>query len=351
MYVLRVRGPGFPIVSRRKAGLLALLGGVMATGCLVELERRVACGDGYVDRAAGEACDPADPERSHIGACAANGYSNGEAACDPLTCQIITNLAQCAVCGDGNTEQGEQCEGPIATALLCPDRSTQPLCDQTTCMADYSVCPSCANGVPDPGEECDPVNPCRGLAADEYDCDDGPPILSPVSCSDLEVLASSLDKAKYTLGTVNQNLCGAGCRYSRETCNFCGDGILDPEHDDLGRNGTAWTRPAERCEVGVLTDYVAGLCADWCGASLPDARVSCNYRCTGACTGAELQFEGEMETADPIADLGCCSPKGTRCGDGDLLEFPCCAALENPGSGDGCKSQVLGTGEILELCG
>src|SRR5690606_25841881 len=145
-----------------------------------------------------------------------------------------------------------------------------------TCLADFSVCPSCQNGIVDAGEECDPVEPCRGLAADEHNCDgEGPPILSQKSCAEIEVLASSLDKAAYTRGTVNQNNCGEGCRYSRRECNFCGDGVLDPEHDDVGLDGAFFLRSAERCEVGILTDYVAERCADWCGASSPDSLVSC----------------------------------------------------------------------------
>ena len=317
----------------------------------MELERRIACGDGYVDRAAGEACDPADPTQAHLNACALNGYSPGEAACDPASCQIITSLAQCAVCGDGNVEQGEECDLSNPPAARCPDGVTVPACDLDTCLADYGTCPSCGNGVLDQGEECDPVPPCRGLEADQHDCDDdGPPILSQVSCKDLAVTAATLDKDGYTLGTVTQNLCGDNCRYSRETCNFCGDGVLDPQHDDLARDGNFFSRPAERCEVDRLTDYVAERCADWCGASSPDVSVSCNYICTGACTDVILDFQGDWEAADPVADLGCCSPKGTPCGDTDPLEFPCCAALEDPGGGDGCDSILLGNGGLLELC-
>src|SRR5690606_28083846 len=120
-----------------------------------------------------------DPAKAYLNACAANGYSLGEAACDPQSCQIITNLAQCAVCGDGKAEQGEDCDRGVDPVQYCPDGSTKADCNDDTCLADFSVCPSCQNGIVDAGEECDPVEPCRGLAADEHNCDgEGPPILS-----------------------------------------------------------------------------------------------------------------------------------------------------------------------------
>src|SRR5690606_7905103 len=109
--------------------------GSLASGCIIELERRIACGDGYVDVEAGEACDPADPAKAYLNACAANGYSLGEAACDPQSCQIITNLAQCAVCGDGKAEQGEDCDRGVDPVQYCPDGSTKADCNDDTCLA------------------------------------------------------------------------------------------------------------------------------------------------------------------------------------------------------------------------
>ncbi len=337
-------------------GLGSLVAGPrLVGGCLTELPRRIACGDGFVDREAGEACDPADPQQRHLNACAEQGFSAGQAGCDPETCQVIVDNFQCAVCGDGKVEGNEACDGPIRPAnTICPDEArTIPTCDLPTCQADFGSCPSCQNGLHEPNEECDPVDPCDGIAASSLDCDDddGPPITVPTDCSELEVLAATVDKAAYTRGSVNQADCQGVCRFSRQKCSFCGDGILDPAHNDVGFGGQLFMRPAEQCEenIDVPPPLVQESCNAWCRASSPDVPTSCNYRCINGCVSVELDYDGPIESADPVGQLGCCSPKGTPC---DLaLEFPCCRALANPGQGDGCIDQVLGTGELQRVCG
>lgn len=323
-------------------------------GCLIELERRIACGDGYVDREAGEECDPMDPDEAHVTLCAEIGMPLGRAGCDPETCTVITTPAQCNVCGDGMTlATVEDCDNDFqAMGLVCPDGSSRPQCNNQLCVADFSSCPTCRNGVNEADEECDPIDPCDGISP-PANCggSDDPPIAVPTDCSELEVKAAPIFKTQYTQGSVNQIDCSDKCEFDRQKCSFCGDGVLDPEHLDQGFGGGSFTRPAERCEVGLEkpTPLVQEKCNGWCRASSPDVPTLCNYRCLQGCLDVELDYDGPIESADPVGQLGCCSPKGTVCD--AAMEFPCCRALAEPGMGDGCVDQLLSTGELQSVCG
>src|SRR5262249_39842009 len=57
-------------------------GAIVGASCLIDVEHRIACGDGYVDPLAGEECDPQVPE-SFINACEHTNHPHGTAACDP----------------------------------------------------------------------------------------------------------------------------------------------------------------------------------------------------------------------------------------------------------------------------
>ena len=82
------------------------------------------CGDGAVDGAAGEQCDPP------------NGTTCG------ATCLLLT-------CGDGIVTAPEECD-PQNTSTPCAPGLT---CSPTTCQ-----CTGCGDGVITPPEECEPPN-------------------------------------------------------------------------------------------------------------------------------------------------------------------------------------------------
>jgi hypothetical protein len=115
----------------------------------------LACGNGMVEPALGEQCDPPS---------AANH-------CD-MNCRIIP------VCGNGTVEAGEQCDPPNSPGgantcsqtcqnipIACGNSLVQPgeQCDPpngTTCSMTCQniVAPVCGNGVVESGEQCDPPN-------------------------------------------------------------------------------------------------------------------------------------------------------------------------------------------------
>jgi len=132
--------------------------GLLAPSCLLELDHSISCGDGYVDQAGGEECDPA-VSSSFDDACARIGLPNGDASCDPLTCTIDTS--NCQACGNGIVDEqlGEECDPSrvedITNARECT--ALTPLRDEPythgtydSCRADCTFgragCSYCGNG-------------------------------------------------------------------------------------------------------------------------------------------------------------------------------------------------------------
>lgn len=342
-------------------GVVASLLGFGPVGCLTEVPKIKACGDGYIDFHAGEECDPhADPVelRDLAGdACAANGLPRGEALCDPQTCRFTATPFECSVCGDGFTQGYEDCDNS-APPFMCADGKT-PLGCTDSCTADFSNCPTCGNGILDSAEneECEyNINFSGGG-------DGGPGIVGVVSCRDLPVFAD-LPASKsqpneppgqpihYTNGDVALDACDDTCFFPRNYCNFCRDGELDGAYNDRV-NGILIPRPAELCEEGVDSEHMINRCREWCGAA-SDVVVTCDYECNADCSDGHLTFEGDWGSAQPIEELGCCLPAGEPCNPNGppVGVFPCCKGLKNPEGGNGCDSPILNSeGQTLWACG
>lgn len=144
----------------------ACVGLVIGQACLVELDHEIACGDGYIDREAGEQCDPGEPAQSHLGACGdETGNPNGVATCDPESCTIDRSTCHLP-CGNGKLEPelGEECEpaptGGIAIERSCADlvspyRENYPYTSGSAidclsdCKLDRRPCGYCGNGKTD----------------------------------------------------------------------------------------------------------------------------------------------------------------------------------------------------------
>ncbi|MGB1017195.1 MAG: hypothetical protein ACPG4T_23865, partial [Nannocystaceae bacterium] len=189
--------------------LLALslgLGLPIVSGCLLELDHEVACGDGYVDSLAGESCDPGVPS-SYENACEGTSRPLGIGGCDPNTCQIINSAAQCATCGDGVVDGDEQCDSDNVQGQACLAGGTLRC---VNCMIDKTGCNKCGNGDDDPGEECDYRKPnIEELAAE-------------ISCLGLP---SPYIGIPYGGGGTTR--CNSECRWDRNTCSYCGNNIIN----------------------------------------------------------------------------------------------------------------------------
>lgn len=314
----------------------ALSGAIVGTalGCLVQLEHRIACGDGYTDFAAGEECDPQDAE-SFKDACTEANHEGGTAACHPVTCTIIATASQCQFCGDGEKrdvdeestgsdsdsgsgtdESGdyEECDGDDLDGAVCPGGVGVPRCT-SKCKLDASDCPSyCGDKHQDPGEECDfggiddftGIRQCAGVP------ELSAPIPSPYG-----------DGHPFGSGTAR---C-IGCQWNRADCSYCGNGLLEADVFDLG-DGTP--SPPEFCDGDLfdedtLIEQLGGACKQM----FPTARR--NVRCSATCNAF----------IEPVGEPNCCVRRGEFCpAERDGLE--CCHAYLHPEEADHCDEDPSG---------
>jgi hypothetical protein len=238
-------------------------------GCLLELDRRVVCGDGFHD-VVFEECDTGAPS-SWEGQCG----SSEVPLCDPVTCEL-----HCGACGDGALDPGEGCDGNNTRVL--------PSCQEWTCAGCQVVCPRCGNGQVDAEEECDfefAISPMPML----------------VDCADISV--PGRPSTNYEPG--GMPTCRSDCRWDRSTCNLCGNGLLDDQIIDPITEGPI--NAAERCD-GDLFDLLDRFdrCRSACGQEGRDCNVTCGDGCL------EIQI-------DPTDSSCCVLPDYPR-----SASDPCC---------------------------
>ncbi|HGG56968.1 MAG TPA: hypothetical protein ENK31_04135, partial [Nannocystis exedens] len=259
----------------------------------MELEHSVRCGDGYVDSLAGEECDPLDPS-SYENACQSTGFPLGTARCNPETCQIEVDAEICAFCGDGVISPGEQCEGANLGNRRCPSGEDLVTCDLATCRLNFEACPHCGNGVfePEEGEECE-----WNL---DFDVDDDV-VGELVECEELEPLGA-VEKS-YFQGKVGPSDCTKLCQFSRKSCSYCGDGVVDAAYLDLGPEGVQVLQGAEICDGdNADSSMLAQSCKSVCESSLDS--LSCKFNCQDECSRLEPKPKEEAE---------CCIRGGEKC--------------------------------------
>jgi len=309
--------------ARWKLGLAGLAGLALgcASACLVELEHRVACGDGHTDLLAGEDCDPGDLA-SFEDACAAKGFTAGLARCDPTTCEIEVDAEICAVCGDGVISPGEQCDGDSLGNQRCPSGEDRVTCEPDTCRLNFDACPNCGNGdlESELGEECDwNYHPGEDVEG------------GTIACSDLEPIGAIQHK-NYTQGQVTHGNCTDTCQFSRNNCSFCGDGVVDDFYLDHGPQGKPALQGAEVCDgTAIDPDFLSDSCKPICGDS--DLKLRCDFECVDSCGAITIPEEPE--------EARCCVPGGVSC---DPV-IPCCIKLDDPGLSEddnGCAPVVVG---------
>lgn len=295
-------------------GAMVLVGIAGGTSCLLELDSSIACGDGYVDREAGEDCDPGDPSSFELG-CLGTARPEGLAACNPETCTIINTIEQCAVCGDGRVDGDEECDGQNLDGDVCPGGVGVLQCDDE-CRYDYGGCVACGNGEVDTelGEECDPNKP--GDFANVRSCEELP----------------SLNGRDYAGGVFRE--CREDCLFSRISCSYCGNLQVDGELPvDLFGN----TAPAEVCDGWFFDEaYVQDKLSKSICYQEEDLRpvVVCEEGCT------------DIQPAE-IEQL-CCVKSGRACPlPGSSRK--CCYELEGPPGDTPCVDRDIG-GLIEYVC-
>ena len=270
----------------------------LSSSCLLDLDHDVACGDGYVDPRSAEECDPAVPS-SYLGACLGTTRPEGEGACDPVTCTLINDKTQCAVCGDTNIDEdlGEECDGSNLNGRRCSGGGDGLQCG-TDCKFDYSECDPCGDGEIGPNEECDPGGMNGGGLVIPREC---------AGSDDVEPL-EPVGKPYASGATVR---CEDDCRYDRTQCGFCGDGTRDvTEYVDFGIQA-----PIEWCDGDNFDD--ARIMEEYGECANEDARA--NVGCGDDCRS----FVDRTDVAQ------CCLRKSATCPPvGDDLK--CCYEYDHP---------------------
>lgn len=276
-----------------------------AAGCLLELEHRIACGDGHVDRDAGEACEPDDPA-SFAGACAQIGLPEGTAVCND-TCQIIADVDTCSPpklprCGDGVLDDGEACDG--STSLLCPGEGAGAV-PCVACEIRVDACPpACGDGKIDPSlhEECDEGDATPAT----YDC------------------RSQVDTPYQGVAYGSGVATCVACRWDRSDCSYCGNGSREDETWQVDSSDPPLYAKRESCD-GDVFDPSALIVFGQC-----DVGSRPNVGCSATC-------EPEPRYGEPP----CCLMAGTGC-DPDDATAPCCARDDPGGLGPACVVDPAG---------
>jgi hypothetical protein len=295
------------------------LGMAAAAACTLELDRAIACGDGYVDELAGEACDPL-VESSYVNACLEHPTKHeGKGGCNPRTCQL--DFSECALCGDGRKDPGEECDGEDFGGERCPVDQDGLRCT-SDCKIDDSACPTCGNGILDEGEECDFMD-VGGLVTGRQ-C---------AGTDDLDPLEPPNPQVPYASGVTTR--CTESCRFDRRACTYCGNGVLDDAR--LVDLDLEFMSEPEACDGEVFDlEGLQAAFGDMCFEEELDMRP--NVGCDESCRGYVQRPEAPS----------CCVRKNMPCNH-PLTEFyGCCYAYENPDE-DPCEERFHSMG-IQYVC-
>jgi choice-of-anchor A domain-containing protein len=255
------------------------------------------CGDGIVNAAAGETCDPNDATTS--AGCRTSG---------PFACTR---------CGDGilQTGAGETCDGTAGTV-------------GSGCRAAGTTdeCTSCGDGVMQPtsGETCDGTAGSVGSGC-RSDC---------TSCGDGVLQAAHNETCDGTAGSV-----GSGCRTD---CTSCGDGVLQAGHNETcdgtaGTVGSGCRTDCTSCGDSVVQASHGETC-DPPGSAAGGNGQNCRSDCTVCGDGVIQAADGEQcDDGSPSAtcDNQClpagCPAGSNACANPDLAGIDDCTILETNG--------------------
>lgn len=294
------------------------------------------CGDEILNQSS-EQCDASD-----LGGqtCVSRGFEGGTLAC---TASCTFNTANCFRCGNGQREGPEQCDGADVGGLACQDIGFSggqlgcfPPSHPQRCRFNTSACSVCGNGEIEEGESCDGAAlggaTCQSLGfpggtlacaagCRSFDtrncffCGNGRRE-GAEECDTPDLGGATCNAPGETGGQVN---CTPDCRLDRSTCFFCGNGRVDPgeECDDgnaaLGDGcrpdcrtecGNGTVERNEECDDGnrIAADGCSALCALEQPFGGGGFRQDCALRWGVA--GGEATRRQECQDGDPLCDRG-----------------------------------------------
>ena len=182
--------------------------------------------------------------------------------------QVCTPAGTCTDCGDGQLDNGEQCDPGLPAKAECGPLGYEPgqVGCNTECKWAYDQCTpllTCGNGMVDGSELCDGSNIKAGLDCTDYG---------------------------RTSGTLS---CGGMCMINTTGCYTCGDGKVEgieacDDHDASGGDGCS---AACAVETGWQCANVPSQCSPKCGDGMRVGNEACDDGnansfdgCSASCT-------------------------------------------------------------------
>lgn len=380
-----------------------LLGGVRDPDCETACGMDEACGDRFDPLTATWTCKRLGKIDPDCGTCG-NGVVDGNELCDQrafandqFTCEsydflggtlacksdCTPNFAQCtfSVCGDGQLEGPEQCDGTNFSGQTCEGRGyAGGTLSCSSCVISESTCvaPGCGNGIVEPGleEACDGTNlggttceslgfaggalTCGGACAFETSACVAPGCGNGVIEAIEQCEGAALNGAScQSLGFLQGNLtCSpSSCTYDTSACVAagCGNGIIESGTEQCeGMDFAGASCVSLGFAAGNLT--CNGTCqrdtsacvAAGCGNGVLENGEQCEGMNLGGATCTSIGYEGgTLECGAGCAfDTFNCFGLRDSCGDGVKNALEACDGTDFGTLPRACSDYGLGTGQV-----
>ena len=237
-----------------------------------------ACGDGVVDPASGETCDPAS---SCVTA----------ASCVPKACWDVTTFTGSAqTCNARCSATVKVCSGATADGC-CP-----PGCNTSTTNRDVDCAPACGNGVTETGETCDPLTSCP-TACPQVGCE----LRKLVSAATCQAVCQSA--GQQTLCVNADGCCPSACNANTDSdcAPKCGNAVLEKGEVCDGNCPTAC--PQMGCQLRTLAGSASACSAQCVNGALQTVCVTGDGCCPNGCN-ANTDADCSVKCGNGILETG-----------------------------------------------
>ncbi len=281
------------------------------------------CGNGNIET--GEQCDGSNLAGK---TCAANGFAGGTLRCSS-SCQFDESL--CTNCGNGVVNSNEQCDGTNLNSQTCATQGyyTGTLICTSSCTFNYGACTNCGNGLVNVGEGCDGSN-FGGKTCATYGYNQG-----SLSCSGMCTVDSS--------GCSN----GVACTQASHVGQQCAAGANPSAPYSCSGGTCTWTCSAASagatCPSGASSSSGYGCVNNICRSTTPNCNgasevgkyctngATSPYTCqNGVCTAPSTVSCSQPSHVGQTCSPGATPPAGYTCESGTCQTCLTQSACPNP---------------------